>query len=79
MTLYLAEKALKMKILLKVVEKDSKDILDSLYNQEKIYNRSIMNAEIGRDENVDIKNRACHIVQLTREWIKKPFKLDPVP
>lgn len=38
-----------------------------------------MNVEIDRDENVDIDNRACHIVQLTREWIKKPFKLDPIP
>ena len=38
-----------------------------------------MNAKIGRDENVDINNKARHIVQLTREWIKKPFKLDLVP
>ena len=79
MTLYLVEKALKMKIPLKVVKKDTKDVSNPLYNMDKIYDRSIMNAKIGKDDYADINDRALHIVQLTREWIKKPFKLDPIP
>lgn len=57
-TLYLVEKVLKMKIPLKVVEKDEKYFLDPLYHRDNIYDRSIMNAKIGRNENVDINNRA---------------------
>lgn len=38
-----------------------------------------MNAEIDREENIDINHRVRHIIQLTKEWIKRPFKLDPVP
>ena len=79
MTLYLVDKALKMKIPLKVVKKDTKDILDPLYNRDKIYDRPIMYVEIGRDENADINHRARYIIQLMKEWIKKPFKLDPIP
>lgn len=79
MTLYLAEKALNMKIPLKHVKKDTKDVLDPLYNRGKIYDRPIINGKIKRDDNSDINHRAHHVVQLTREWIKKPFKLDLIP
>ena len=76
MTLNLEEKELKMNIPLKFVEKDMKYVLDPLYNRDKIYDRMIMNLEINKDENVDINNKAYHIVQLTREWIKKLFNCD---
>jgi hypothetical protein len=62
MTLYLAEKVLKIKILLKAMENDTIDILDPLYNRGKIYDQLIMNAKIEREENVDINHRARHIV-----------------
>ena len=79
MTLYSTEKALKMKILLNIFQKDTEDVLDPLYNHYKIYDREIMNAKIDRNENLDINNRASYIIYITREWIKKPFNLDPVP
>lgn len=75
MTLFLVQNALKMKIPLKVVEKYIEYVLK---NWDKIYDRMIMYAKIGRDENVDINNRASSIVQLIRQWIKKSFKLDLV-
>ena len=62
MKLYLVEKALKMNIPIKAVQKDTKDVLDPLYNHEKIYDRPIVNVKIDRDENVDINNRARHII-----------------
>ena len=62
MNLYLAEKAFKMNITLKAIKKDIEDVLDPLYNWDKIYERLIMNAKIGRDENVDIKTKSYHIM-----------------
>ena len=62
MTLYLVEKDLKIKIPLKVFQKDTQDVLDPLYNYDKIYDRSIMNAETYRDENVDINHRTRCII-----------------
>lgn len=50
MTLYLVEKALKIKIPLKVVQKDTQEVLDPLYNCDKIYDRLIMNTKINRDD-----------------------------
>ena len=38
-----------------------------------------MNTKIDRDENVDINHRERHIIYLMKEFIKKPFKLDPLP
>lgn len=69
MSLYLAENALKLKIPLKAMEKDTKEFMDPLYKRDKIYDRPIMNVEIGRDEIDDINHRARHVVKLTREWI----------
>ena len=37
-----------------------------------------MNAEIDKNKKIDINYRVRHIIQLTRNWIKKPFNLDPV-
>ena len=54
MTLYLARNALKIKVPLKVVQQDTLDVLDPLYNQDKICHRPIMNAKIDREENIDI-------------------------
>lgn len=78
MALYLVEHVVKTKIPLNAMEKDIKDIMDPLYNREKIYEWPIMNVEIGRDENVDINHQARHIVQLKNEWTKKPFRMDPI-
>ncbi len=57
MTLYLVEKALKMEIPLKTIEKDINDVLYPLDNRDKIYDRPIMNVKVDRDKNVDINNR----------------------
>ena len=50
------ENALKMKIPLKVMEKDVLDVMDPLYNREKIYDMSIMNGEIRQEGNDDINH-----------------------
>ena len=76
MTLYLAGSALKMKVLLKIVQQDTEEVLDPLYNRDKIYDHPIMIVDIDRKENEDLNHRARHIIQLTKEWIKRLFKLD---
>ena len=38
-----------------------------------------MNAEVGRDEKSDISHLVRNIVELTKEWINKPFRMDLVP
>ena len=38
-----------------------------------------MNAEVAAIENDDIMHRARHVIALTREWINRPLKLDPLP
>ena len=38
-----------------------------------------MNAEIGWENNYDINHQARQVVELTREYIKKPFSMDLVP
>ncbi len=54
MDLALAEKNLKLQIILNSWEKDTLDILDPLYNKEKIYERVMVNAKVEREENDDI-------------------------
>ena len=66
MTLYLVGSTLKIKIPLKVVQKDTQELLDPLYNRDKIFDRRIMNAEIDKEENEKINHRVRHINQLTR-------------
>ena len=62
MTLYFIGNALKIKVPLKVVQQDTVEVLDPLYNKDKIYNRLVMNAKIDREENVDINHRARYII-----------------
>ena len=50
MSLYLAHNIPKMKIPFKAIEKDTKDIMDPLYNRDNIYDSLIMNGKIVRDE-----------------------------
>ena len=38
-----------------------------------------MNAKIDKEENIDINHRVRHAIQLTKNWIKRPFKLDLIP
>lgn len=73
MSLYLAENVLNMKIPLKAIEKDVPWIMDPLYKRDKIYDRPIMNVEIGHEENDNIDHQDRHVVELMREWIRKPF------
>lgn len=56
-----------MKISLKAIKKDTKDILDPLYNWDKTYDKPIMNVEIGRDENIDINHIDKHIIKLMKD------------
>lgn len=46
---------------------------------ENISGQPIMNAEIDKEENSDINHRARHDRKLTKDWIKRPFKVDPIP
>lgn len=38
-----------------------------------------MNAEVDREEGDDINHWTRHVVRIMKEWIKKPFQLDPIP
>lgn len=76
MTLYLVEKAIKINIPLNILQQDSKESLDPLFNKDKIGERPIMNVEVDREDNSDINHRVRHIIKLMQDWIKKPFKLD---
>lgn len=79
MTLYLEEKTLKIKIPLNILQQNSREFLDPLFNADKIGERSIMNDEVDKDENSDINHRVRHVIKMMQDWIKKPFKLDPIP
>lgn len=79
MNLYLEERALKMKISLKIMKQDIEDLLDPLFNRDKIGDRPIMNAEVDKEENVEINHRERHIIKLINDWIKRHLKIDPFP
>ena len=79
MNLYLVEKTLKLDILEKVRQRDSWELLHPLFNSNKIGERPIMNAKVDREEGDDINHQARHVVRMTKDWIKKPFQLDPIP
>lgn len=53
--------------------------MDPLYNRDMIYKRPIMNVEIGQEENDDIQHWTRHVIQLSRDWIRKIFYLELVP
>lgn len=78
MSVQIAKNVLNMEIPLKAWDKDVPEILDPLYNRDNIYERSIMNAKIGKEENDDI-NQWDKNVELTRECIRKPFHMDSIP
>ena len=48
------EKVLNMQIPLKEWDKDTYNLLDPIYNREKIYERPIVNAKVSQEENNDI-------------------------
>ena len=50
-----------------------------MFNEDKIGEQSIVNVEVDREENDDINHQVRHIIKMTQDWIKKPFKLDPIP
>ena len=78
MTLYLVEKALQINILEEIRQQDSKELLDPLFNSDKIGERPIMNVEVDREEADDINHRVRHVIRMMKDWIKKPFPLDPI-
>ena len=65
--------------ILEIRQQDSKELLDPLFNSEKIGERPIMNVEVDRKEADDINHQARHVVKMMKDWIKKPFRLDPIP
>ena len=79
MTLYLVGSALNIKVPLKIVQQDIEEVLDPLYNRDKIFDQPIMNAQIDKQGSLDINHRVRHVIKLTKDWIKRPFKLDPIP
>lgn len=79
MTLYLAESTLNLNILVEIRQRDSKELLDPLFNLDKIRERPIMNAKVDREEGDDINHRERHVVKMMKEWIKQPFQLDSIP
>ena len=79
MTLYLAKKTLKLDIPEDIRQQDSKELLDPFFNLDKVGERPNMNAEVDREEGDDINHRARHVIRMTKEWIKQPFQLDPIP
>ena len=60
------------------MQQDTGHALDPLVNRDKISDQPIMNVEINKEENSNINHKAKHITKLTQEWIKNPFKLDPI-
>ena len=78
MDLKLVEEVLQIPLMLEVIDQDTPDILDLIYNRDKIYDRAIVNVEVAVKENDDIMHRARHIISLTKDWIRRPFKLDPL-
>ena len=55
------------------------ELFDPLFNSEKIKERPIMNVEVDREEDDDINHQTRHIIRMKKDWIKKPFPLDPIP
>ena len=67
-----------MNILDEIRQQDSKELLDPLFNADKIGERPILNAEVDREEGDDINHRARNVIRMKKNWIKKPFPLDPI-
>ncbi len=56
MDLKIIEEVLHIPIPLKALDKDSHNILDPLYNMDKIYNHAMVNAKVAKEENDDVRN-----------------------
>ena len=56
MTLYLVEKALHLTIPDEIRRQDSKELLDPLFNADKVGERPILNVEVDREEGDDINH-----------------------
>ena len=69
MDLKLEEEVLQISLMLEIIDHDTPNILDPIYNRDKIYERAIINAEVATTENDDIMHMERHVIALTREWI----------
>ena len=64
MNLYLVEKALKINIPLMILQQESGESLQPLFNMDKIGERPIMNAKVGKEENLDINYRVRRVIKM---------------
>lgn len=64
---------------MEILQQDSGELLDPLFNIDKIGERPIMNVEVDREESFEMNHRVRHVIKMMQDWIKKPFKLDPIP
>ena len=79
MSFLLVEMELNLSIPLKVWQKYVFYVLDPLYNRETIFKHPIRNTKIGREENNDIQHWTRHVIQIMKDWVRKPFYLEPIP
>ncbi len=79
MTLDLADKVVQLNIPKEIRQQDSKELLDPLFNVDKIGERPIMNAKIDMEEADDINHHVRYVIKMMKDWIKKPFPLDLIP
>ena len=62
MTLYLAEMTLHLTIPDEIRLQDSQELLDPLFNVDKVGERPILNAKVDREEGDDINHRVRHVI-----------------
>ena len=63
MDLKIVKEVLHIPISLKALDKDFPDVIDLLYNMDKIYERAMVNAEVAKEENDDVMHQVRHIIQ----------------
>ena len=64
MTSYLLEKALKINIPLKILQQDLGELLEPLFNANKIGEWPIVNVEVDREEKYVINHRARNTIKM---------------
>ena len=67
MELKLVEEVLQIPLSLKIFDQDTPNILDPIYNRDKIYDRVIVNVEVATDENDDIMYMVRHVIELKKD------------
>ena len=67
MDLKLTKEFLQFPLSLKVIDKDSPNILDPVYNRDRIFDKVIMNVKVATEEHDDIMDRARHVIEITKE------------